>query len=764
MTQSPSKNAAQYVRMSTEHQQYSTVNQRDAIAAYANARGISIVATYEDSGKSGLTLTGRPSLRRLIADVVGGTAGFDTILVYDISRWGRFQDADESAHLEYLCRASGVHVEYCNEPFSNDGTPFASIFKVVKRALAAEYSRELSEKVYAGKWRLITLGFRQGGSAGYGLRRCLIDTAGRVKGLLERGEYKSIATDRIILVPGPPAEVAVVRRIFHDYVRLHLGSGAIAASLNAEGIRSESGRRWSEAVVKRVLTSEKYVGDSIWGRQSFKLRGERRDNPPETWARHNGAFEGIIDRTLFGRAQRVRASRARQVSDEEIVERLRTIHAKHGTITTGLLRKIGVRGPTTIRKRFGSLLNAYAQSGYKPERDLGFIALNGAARRLQSAVATALVDGVRADGGTAERLRGGRRYLVNGEITVAISVMQQRRSQRGNPRWHIKRGGSTDDLTIAVLMDDSKDRANAYYVLPPGVIGNGFLIGQRNPAAVEAFRCENLDTLVGLLRRCQPAATAWRRSGTNEKSRVVWSPVSSVIRGFRSHGYKSYSGAFYRAATETRDAIVQADTAAAHLDQLRKGLAPLLVDARIIRLLARNGIADVPACAFADGEMVKSWRSAHLSALAKQRDTLLNGQGMTLKAWSSFAKLIPERQRAAAELMVLAGDVSEYLARALVAATPEQELADWPRKHIYGPRQKELNAVVEEGQFIYREGKRALTMIGPTMVVCAILGGFVRRLLMMPDVVACLESDTARTLRKFVEFQTASQRADPHSI
>ena len=108
----PQIRAAQYLRMSTEHQKYSTANQSDAIGVFAAARGIKIVATYEGAGKSGLTLSGRPSLRRLIADVVAGQDKFNIILVYDVSRWGRFQDADESAHLEYLCRLAGVRVEY----------------------------------------------------------------------------------------------------------------------------------------------------------------------------------------------------------------------------------------------------------------------------------------------------------------------------------------------------------------------------------------------------------------------------------------------------------------------------------------------------------------------------------------------------------------------------------------------------------------------------------------------------------------------------
>lgn len=59
--------AAQYVRMSTEHQQYSTNNQADKILEYAQRRNIEIVRTYADEGKSGLSLGGRASLQKLLA-------------------------------------------------------------------------------------------------------------------------------------------------------------------------------------------------------------------------------------------------------------------------------------------------------------------------------------------------------------------------------------------------------------------------------------------------------------------------------------------------------------------------------------------------------------------------------------------------------------------------------------------------------------------------------------------------------------------------
>jgi len=187
--------------MSTEHQKYSTENQADAIREFAARRAIEVVRTYTDAGKSGLRLDGRDALKQLIDDVQSGRANFQTILVYDVSRWGRFQDADESAYYEYICKRAGISVQYCAEQFENDGSPVSTIVKGVKRAMAGEYSRELSTKVFAGQCRLIELGFRQGGSPGYGLRRQLIDQLGAAKSALARGEQKSLQTDRVVLVP-----------------------------------------------------------------------------------------------------------------------------------------------------------------------------------------------------------------------------------------------------------------------------------------------------------------------------------------------------------------------------------------------------------------------------------------------------------------------------------------------------------------------------------------------------------------------------------
>jgi DNA invertase Pin-like site-specific DNA recombinase len=98
--------------MSTEHQQYSTANQAAAIALFAAAHNVGIVRSFVDEGKSGRSIKGRKGLQALLQTVESGHADFDQVLVYDVSRWGRFPDSDEAAHYEFLCKRSGIVVRY----------------------------------------------------------------------------------------------------------------------------------------------------------------------------------------------------------------------------------------------------------------------------------------------------------------------------------------------------------------------------------------------------------------------------------------------------------------------------------------------------------------------------------------------------------------------------------------------------------------------------------------------------------------------------
>jgi DNA invertase Pin-like site-specific DNA recombinase len=271
--------------MSTDLQKYSTENQLHTIRRYAEQRGFTIVRVFEDSGRSGLRMDGRDGLQSLMLEVQSGAAGFQAILVYDVSRWGRFQDADEGAYHEHVCSRAGIRVHYCGEQFDNDGSIGSILLKNVKRVMAGEYSRELSVKVFAGQCRLIEHGFRQGGPAGFGLRRLLIDEGRNPKGELGRGDRKSLQTDRVVLTLGPPDEIEHVHSIYAMFVEDRKSEREIALELNRRGILSDLGRPWTRASIHQILTNEKYIGNNIFNRVSYKLKQRRVVNHRDTWVR-----------------------------------------------------------------------------------------------------------------------------------------------------------------------------------------------------------------------------------------------------------------------------------------------------------------------------------------------------------------------------------------------------------------------------------------------------------------------------------------------
>jgi DNA invertase Pin-like site-specific DNA recombinase len=357
--------AAQYLRMSTEHQQYSFENQSAVIQKYAESHGFEVVRTYPDAAKRGVVLRNRTGLQQLLHDVVAGTAEYRAILVYDVSRWGRFQDTDESAHYEFLCKSAGVPVHYCAETFANDGSLPSSIMKALKRTMAGEYSRELGVKVIAGQKRLAELGFKQGGIPGYGFRRLLVSENRTPKQLLANGELKSIATDRVILVPGPASEVKEVREMFRKFTLERLSFKAIASDLNQRGVPSVKNRRWTHSVVASLLSHPKYVGCNVFNRTSMRLGTAPVNVPASDWVVCPGAHESIVDTKTFVLAQEISAGRTVRRTNEQLLQELRSLLAAKGKISNKIIDRCAeMPSARTYWCRFGGLRRACELIGY----------------------------------------------------------------------------------------------------------------------------------------------------------------------------------------------------------------------------------------------------------------------------------------------------------------------------------------------------------------------------------------------------------------
>lgn len=495
--------AAQYIRMSTDHQQYSTANQDAANREYAAVRRYHIGWTYEDEGRSGLRLEGRPGLCKLLADVQNGNALFKVILVYDVSRWGRFQDVDESAYHEFICRKAGIRVEYCAEQFANDGSPFASFFKGMKRTMAAEYSRELSAKVFRGQCRLIQMGFRQGGPPGFGLRRMLIGEDGQQKGLLRKGEHKSFQTDRVVLVPGPEEEVGLVRRIYDLFTRSGMKERDIAKLLVSEGANAGEGRRWTAATVRDVLTNEKYVGHNVYNRRSFKLKQQRVRNAPQDWVRRDSAFTAIINPETFFVARGIFLERSRAFTDDELVDKLKTLLATQGTLTAVLIDAAeGMPSSSVYKHRFGSLLAAYARAGFRPDRDFAYIDINRHLRGLRDPLMEDIIGKMADAGAIVTRDDETGVLLINGQYTVDFLMTRCRQTPAGALRWITDIGRHRADVSVVIRMDASNQVPVDFFLLPRlAGLPPKLRLREENAADVNAFQQDDLALLVAMADR-----------------------------------------------------------------------------------------------------------------------------------------------------------------------------------------------------------------------------------------------------------------------
>ncbi|GEN16498.1 serine recombinase [Neoasaia chiangmaiensis] len=482
--------------MSTDHQEFSTDNQSVAIRAYADTHGYEIVRTYADDGKSGLNVDGRDAFTKLIDDIEGGRADFSAIFVYDVSRWGRFQDPDEAAMYELRCRRAGVDVLYCADQFENDGSIGSSIVKTVKRVMAGAYSHDLSIKVFAGQANLIRRGFRQGGAAGFGLRRMLVDQNGERKSRLKCGEHKSIATDRVILVPGPENEIAIVRDIYRMFVEDGRPERDIAIALNARAILTDLGRPWTRGTVHQILINEKYIGHNVWARTSFKLKRAHIRNKPDNWVRTDNAFEPIIDENIFLRARAIIDVRSEKMTNEAMLVALKSILEGHGQLS-GIIIDEAEDCPSSsaYRSRFGSLLRAYSLVGFSPDRDYRYLEINKKLRALHPTVINEIIAGIGSVGGRATRDPLTDLMTVNAEFTVSIAIMRSILTSAGTVRWKLRLDTALNpDLTIATRMDEHNERTKDFFLLPRLDMREAVLrLCEHNGLSLDAYRFDTLD-------------------------------------------------------------------------------------------------------------------------------------------------------------------------------------------------------------------------------------------------------------------------------
>jgi DNA invertase Pin-like site-specific DNA recombinase len=285
--------AAGYLRRSTDKQDASIPEQRTAVLKYAAERGYEIVRWYSDDAISGDDTENRPGFLHM-RDDAQRRRDFKVILCWNQARFGRFDQID-AGYWIYPIRKAGVRLETVVEGLVDWESPEGQLIYGVNQMGKHKFLPDLSRDVIRGQLEAALQGSWLG-SRPYGYRLV--------------GPRKN---KRLVL--GDPLEVAVVRRIFREYVHEGRSLSEIARRLQTEGVVCPGGPgcKWRHFTVKFILLNPAYAGDfraysHSYGKyhqvhgQTITKGGKRGRNPPEDWIMRRDHHEALIDRPTFDQA------------------------------------------------------------------------------------------------------------------------------------------------------------------------------------------------------------------------------------------------------------------------------------------------------------------------------------------------------------------------------------------------------------------------------------------------------------------------------
>ncbi|MCL2378180.1 MAG: recombinase family protein [Defluviitaleaceae bacterium] len=262
-------NTGIYLRVSTEEQAkegFSIRAQEEKLRSYAMAKDWHIFNVYADEGISGKDISGRPAIRRLIADVE--SKKINNVLIYKIDRLTR--STKNLIELVELFNQNNCAFNSLSESIDTGTATGRMFLKIV--GIFAEFEREnLAERV--------RLGLERKAKEGYTLSTYM-PSYGYSKGT-------GIKVQQI-----DPKEAEIVRRVFNMYLNDDYSLSKIARLLNAEAVPGKKGSRWSDRTVKNLLTNVNHIGKVRYGMEDTGRYFEA-----------DGKHEPILDESIFYQVQ-----------------------------------------------------------------------------------------------------------------------------------------------------------------------------------------------------------------------------------------------------------------------------------------------------------------------------------------------------------------------------------------------------------------------------------------------------------------------------
>ena len=269
-------------------------------------------------------------------------------------------------------------------------------------------------------------------------------------------------------------------------------------------LRTDLDREWTRTTVHEVLTNEKYIGNNIFNRVSFKLKKKRVVNAPDLWIRKEGAFEAIVSPEIFYKAQGIILARTRRFTNDELIERLRNLYQNRGFLSGLVINETeGMPSTAVYAHRFGSLVRAYQMVGFTPDRDYRYLEINKVMRKLHPEIIAQTEGKIAGLGGSVVRDPVTDILRVNDEFTVSLVLARCQTPESGRNHWKVRFDTSLlPDITVAVRLDPSNQSPFDYYLLPRlDFIQPRISLADQNPIEFESYRFGTLDYLYGMAER-----------------------------------------------------------------------------------------------------------------------------------------------------------------------------------------------------------------------------------------------------------------------
>jgi hypothetical protein len=278
----------------------------------------------------------------------------------------------------------------------------------------------------------------------------------------------------------------------------------ISSELNRKSIPAEDGAFWTRSKVHQILTSERYIGNSIYNRTSFRLKGKHVKNPESEWIRCDDAWTPVVSREKFYAAQKIIKERSIKLSDGELLERLKKLLIKKGRLSGVIIDEEELLPSSSIyRSRFGGLIRAYKLIGYNPKSDYSWFETKKNINTINTGFTEKIIKNIYRLGGWVTDGGIANGFSVNDEFVLSINTVRCQRLSNGKLRWKIMFiGGNLCDIMLYPRLDSINKSIIDYYFIPTlDVLTNSITLNEENGFVPELYRFDNLECLEMLLKR-----------------------------------------------------------------------------------------------------------------------------------------------------------------------------------------------------------------------------------------------------------------------